>query len=276
MIKFLHYLFYFIFGLFFSLYVIYIRFFIVRLPKDLLFFKDTSSNYRVFLLLVSIMLCLYLIIKNYKNMFNIQATPSFFSLIIFKVLDTLDQALNVFYNVIMSIIPDAYSKVSYVAYNFYYYASKRTEFLLLFIQYCIRFIIVFVFLIDVFIYFKLDYFYKIIFLFCFSLLCNILIYILKDFVQNLEEIEDALIITDKGIDTNTLLPITNYRLKEEYEHFDLTYHVEQFILINKLKGYLEIYDKYYKFYNPRINIIIYSLYLVGWLYVLYINVVIYL
>ena len=50
-----------------------------------------------------------------------------------------------------------------------------------------------------------------------------------------------------------------------------SYAVQQFIICSKLKGYIEIYEFYQNYYSCRINIIIYCLYLIGWLYVIYHN-----
>lgn len=96
---------------------------------------------------------------------------------------------------------------------------------------------------------------------------------LKDFAGNLEEAKSFLIIEDQGINQETGLPRTTYSFKEEIRSLglDLEYYVGQFILCSKITGYLNIYDRYSKFFSPYFNLIIYSLYFLGWLYVLCIN-----
>lgn len=76
-----------------------------------------------------------------------------------------------------------------------------------------------------------------------------------------------LIITNKGINVETGLPITSYQFSDKYNKIgdadDLKYHIQHFILCNKLSGYLGMYDRYTTFFTPYINIFVYSLYLIG-------------
>ena len=77
---------------------------------------------------------------------------------------------------------------------------------------------------------------------------------------------------DEGIDNETQLPITSYQLKPEYKDNDLSSVIEQYVLCNKLSGYLNFYDRYNHFFTSKFNIIIYSCYLLGWLYIFFHNI----
>jgi hypothetical protein len=193
------------------------------------------------------------------------------TIILSKISAYLITAFQDLHYLIINKIPDNYDKMSYLVNKFYIAFGDKSETLFLFIIFMIRGIILFMFVIDVFIYFELKYMYLVLYLLCFSLLIRLWFYLLKDFAGNLETIKENLIIIDLGIDASTQLPITHYNLKEESKHLDLEYHVEQFILCNKISGYLEMYEKYSIFFTPYVNIFIYSTYLIGWLYVIFCN-----
>lgn len=114
--------------------------------------------------------------------------------------------------------------------------------------------------------------YKALYLLIISLIIKILFYILKDFASNLEDARSYLIITPKGINNDSQEPITNYALKPEFQDLNLTYHVGQFILCNKVSGYLDMYNHYRSFFTPYVNLVIYSLYFIGWVYVIVLNI----
>ena len=98
---------------------------------------------------------------------------------------------------------------------------------------------------------------------------------IKDFSENLEQAKSILIIEPQGLDIKTGLPLTVYRLKQEYHDLDLIYHVEQYILCSKVSGYLEYYEQYKAYFTPYFNSIIYLLYMIGWSYVLYKNFILF-
>lgn len=97
-------------------------------------------------------------------------------------------------------------------------------------------------------------------------------FILRDFATNIEEASSFLNIVLKEYDKNTNNPIFIYSFKEEYTHFtNLRYYVDQYLICKNLKEYMEVYDYFTSYYNIRINIIVYSLYLMGWFYILIYN-----
>lgn len=249
---------------------IYNRLFVIRLPKYLWFYTNEYLNFNLIILVIlSILLALLML---YKNIFiNNKTSSNLFLSIIYKITNFIDDSLQKLYALIIELIPDNYIKISYLSQKFYAIVGNKSETIFLFILFIIRFIILFAFVIDVFIFFRLEYMYKTLYLLCISLIIKLLFFILNDFASNLDDIEKALIIEDKGIDFETKLPITIYYLKEDFQHFDLKYYVQEYILCSKLTGYLQNYSKYKEFFTPKINIIIYSIYIISWFYVIFKN-----
>ena len=133
-------------------------------------------------------------------------------------------------------------------------------------------IILLIFLGEIFLTFKFQIFYKSLILLSLVLFVNFLIFVLKDFVQNLSIHQDVLIIKEESLDEKTQLQTIIYTLKPEYKGNDINYVVREYVLCNKLLGFLHMYNLYAAFFNPRINFVISSLYLVGWLYILFVNI----
>ena len=91
-------------------------------------------------------------------------------------------------------------------------------------------------------------------------------FILKDFSKNLEEAESYLEL--KGLSDQgepILIP------SKGNEDINLKYHIEQFRNCSQISGYLEVYDFLKFYYTPRVNLFIYTLYFIGWFYILIIN-----
>lgn len=260
-----------LFASFFISFLLYNRLFIARLPKNLFIFENGLIKWNIVIVIIlGISIALYMIIQNIFKMINyFNKSPQIFH----KILIFIETSLQELHILIVSYIPDNYEKISYLSQKFYTMFEKKSETFFLFILFFIRFVILFAFITDVFFYFELYFMYKTLYLLCISLLIRFWFSILTDFSSNLEEIQSALIIEDRGTDPITSLPITFFSFKKEFNTFDLKYHVEQYFLCSKLSGYLENYNRYKTFFTPYINILIYSLYLIGWLYVLYVNLI---
>lgn len=258
-----------IIGLLLIIFTIYRRIFVVRLPKSLYIFNDTINYVLLVTVILGFLICSYYLIITIRLIFlKNKFKRNFFT----KLNDIIENALFEVYNSCANYIPDMFNKISLLAENFYALFHKRMEYTLLFLLFFIRLIIIIAFLIDIFIFFKFNYFYKALYLLCISLFIKIIIFILRDFANNLEDAESILIIEDRGIDSETQLPITTFKLKEEYKNLNLQYYIKQYILCSKLTGYFEMYDCYSKFFTPYFNFSIYLLYLIGWLYILYQNI----
>ena len=260
---------------FIILYTFYSRLLIIRLPKSLTIINESTINYYLLaFILISFFISCFLLITNIVNLFYHRNTNSFITILFSKINSFINNALFDFYNLLLKVVPHPYEKMSLIASKFYKIFHKKSESLFVFLLFTIRFIIVTAFLVDIFAFFKLDYMYKMLYLLCFSLLIKSFFYVLRDFSGNFEEIESYLIISEEGLDTQTNLPITIYKLKEEYKELDLQYYTSQYILTLKIKGYLEMYDKYTRFFMPYLNIVIYFLYTIGWFFVIIINLTI--
>lgn len=210
-------------GVLFISYMIYIRIFLVRLPKYLYFIQENTFKPSLCIFTcISVVTCLFMVINSFRYLMkNSIKSTNIFVIIADSFSNFLDNALYSVYNFGISFIADSYDKVSVLSNYFYKLFHTYCEYNFLFILYAIR------------------------------------------------------IIEDRGIDEESQLPITNYKLQPGFEQYDLRYTIEQFIICNKLTGYLEMYDRYANFFNPRVNIFIYTLYLLGWLYVLYVNFILF-
>jgi hypothetical protein len=270
----INYYFYLLLGFIIITYIAYIRFFLVRLPKDL-HFNPYDKNYifKIVFLTLSIIICIIAITNNILSNFNLNNNKNKLLFLIETISQVINNSLKHVYSFLMSFLSNPYEINAKISSQFYAYAHKRPETFLLFICFFIRLVIVTIFILEVFLLFKLNYFYKSLSLLVIILVIKILLFLLRDTASNLIVISEILIITDKGIDKKTMLPITTYSLKPEYADNDLNYLVEQFIICNKLSGYLIMYDRYSHFLTPKFNILIYFLYLIGWLYVFFVNLI---
>lgn len=261
-----------ILGIVIILYVLNRRFLTFRVPKELYLLENLNPlviRINVLIIVViGLLSSLFILYHSIKVLLEKPTATHTLSSIINVISTIINNALFAVYHFIARYLPNGYNKISTLAYYFYEIFYKQSETLFLFIQYVIRIIILSCFLIDVVVYFKFYYMYKAFYLLSIILFIKVLIYILKDFATNLEEARSYLIITPMGIDPNTGLPLTNYALKPEHYDANLTYHIGQFILLHKMNGYLDMYDRYNNFFTPYVNVLLYSFYFMGWLYIL--------
>jgi len=266
---------YILLGFLLTLYILYIRIFLVRLPKELLIkSNDILYFYKILLIIIPVIVCAAVIVNNILIELQYSQNTNKFKQVITFILGIIENSYKHLYSFLMSFIENKYDIISNISYYFYKYAHKYSEYSLLFITYIIRLIIVLIFTYEVFFKFKLDLFYKSLGLLCINLIINLFVFVLKDFATNVDALKEALIIEDLGINQETQLPVTNYSLKPEYEDNDLQYVIQQFILCNKLTGYLDYHNRYVHFFSSKFNIIVYTLYLIGWSYILFQNLVV--
>ena len=261
-------------GFFIFTLTFYRRFIILRLPKSLYFVENLTIKYIFILFVLISIFTSCLIIKTYIYiLLQKSLSDNIFTKIGIKMHEMIENAISEAFSAIVNNMPNHVNYISKLCEQFYQLFGTRPETFFLFILYLIRIIILITFLIDVFFYFQFNYMYKAFNLLIITLLIKILFYILRDYASNVEELKLILVITDKGVDLETGLPVTSYQFNDEYKDKidDLKYHIQQFILCNKLSGYLDNYDRYTAFFAPYINIFIYSLYLIGWFYILYCN-----
>lgn len=268
---------YLLLGIFIILNTLYIRVILIRLPKELFLIINNQVNYRLCVIVVlGLITSLVILYQNLQDLLKKKHKTSFLYYMTFKLKFLIDNALLETYFRIFNLISNGYTKLANLIAKFYNTFGKQPETLFLFLNYIMRFLILSMFLIDVFWFFKLNYFYKSLILLCIPICINIWFYILKDFSKNIEQIQLYLVIEDKGIDPKTHLPITEYSPAEGYTNMDqdtLIYYANQYILLSKINGYLAVYNNLSTYYVSRFNIIIDSMYLIGWLYILSFNII---
>ena len=272
-------LFYTLLGLIIINYIIYVRLILTRMPRTLYIFNDESDlNIKLILIIITgICFSLFIIIKSIITLFhfNKNNSESKIQKMIITFHNVVDKAFLAVYQLIMNNIKDNYNIISALSNKFYNLFGKIHEGFLVFISYSIRSLILSVFLLDIFYFYELKYFYKALFLLCISLCVNLLLFILRDFANNLESAESFIELESYVIDSETQEPIIKFKPTKGNEDIDLDYHVEQFKLCSKITGYLEGYDFFVNLYNPKFNLVIYTLYFFGWFFILYSNIVYY-
>lgn len=251
-------------GISIIIYLVYIRLLLVRAPRDLTLYNP-SLNYKLFfLVLIGIFVSLFICYKTIRIIRNLEEKETKIQSYLKKINEIIDSSLKTVLEFLLNYIPNNYEMIFNLAKNFYFLFGKRNEGFFVLISLVIRIIIVFLFLIDIFFFFEFNYFYKSLILLCLPLMINLFFYNLREFADNLEEIKSYLIIIDEGKNSEGK-PITTFQLSPGNENLDLTYLISQFIICNKIKGYLDGYYFYYYYYGSRFNLVIYFLYLAGWM-----------
>jgi hypothetical protein len=273
----LEYILYVFLGIIFILLTLYRRLGLQRLPKSLEFWNEQFNVSLFIIISLWVILSLFIIIMSIRILLNKDTKDSFFGKVAGRFSDILNQAYYHVYHFIATYVPDHYNKISSFAKVFYNFWSKRPDEQIHFIVIGCRFVILGAFLFDVFYFFELKYFYKSLILLCIPLIINSIIFVLRDFALNKEQAEQYLDITLTSIDKVTGEPSYQFKIAKEFEslNLNLDYHVKEYIICSKIVGYLQWYDKYKAYFTPRVNLIIYSLYLIGWLYVLCFNILIF-
>ena len=118
-------------------------------------------------------------LQKYINIKKKNYQENYFSKLFQKINDIINNALTEVYGfIINSLFSNAYDFLSLIAQNFYKNFKDISETFFLFILFIIRFIVLTCFLIDVFVFFRLEYMYKALYLFCISLLIKVLFLII--------------------------------------------------------------------------------------------------
>lgn len=272
MIKYLNKLFYLLLGLFIISYVFYARLIVVHLPRDLYFFDPI--NYELIIINISwILISGFIIIQNTLILLKLNTHQSYFQNATLRMQEIIVKALNEVLHFISNFISNSDKMIFSLAKHFYALFGEVNEILFIVISFMFRFIVVGAFLIDVFYFFELNYFYKCLILLCIPICISIVFYLLKDFATNLDEAESFLLINEEGFNNITKEPIFSFTPSRGNEDINLQFHVDYFMICSKISGYLSVYNFLTYYYSSRVNIIIYTMYLIGWSYVSYINII---
>ena len=228
-------LFLFLLGSFIVSFIFYFRVIYQRLPKKLFFFKLVAFdkivyNYNIifFVLFLGIFSVIILLL-NYKKINNVPIKISFesFVKVILKLNLLIKNALFSVFEFVITLIPDAYYKMSKLALNFCY--SKLSSFhYVLGLQYFIRTLILFFLYFDILMFFKLNFFYKSLLLLLIPLIIKLWLYSLRDWSNNKEKFEEKLDIKSENIGT----PQEKHKIKflPQYinKNLDLKFYVYSF------------------------------------------------
>lgn len=133
-------------------------------------------------------------------------------------------------------------------------------------------IITVTFIIDVFIFFRLEYFYKSILLFTVPLLFNIWLNFIQDIASNLNVIYERFFVTHKylpdGQDSFSFTIRAGISLTQEHQ----TYYIQEFLKLIPLQGFLDSYYNIENFYKPVMLCFMHSIYIFGWFYIFITNI----
>lgn len=234
-------------------------------------------NYKlIFVMLGWIFASIFIIVQCIKNIYNIlPKSQGFITKIVYKFHLIIQKSLVDVYIHIAQHINDFPERIAAFSKKFYDIFSKKSELYFIILSFGAKFIVVIILLIDIFVFFKLKYFFQSLILLSIPIIISVMIFILKDFAGNKEELESYLVIQENGFDEDSEQPRYIFLPAAGHEDIDLSYHVEQFINCSKIEGYLLVYDSLNTYYTPRLNLMLYTLYLFGWFYVLYMNLAYY-
>ena len=273
----LEFLFFFLAGMFLILSVLYYRVILKRLPKDLYFIigKNDTSIYNIPIIIfvftvilisiVAVYVCLRVLNDRPFKRPNYKITHVFTNIHKF-----IGNSLYTVFAFIVNRIPDGFDKVTRIIMKFYFNKISNYDNLLLF-EYSIRSVICISFLYDVFINFQFNYFYNSLTLLILILILKIWIFNIKDWASNLETVKSHLVIEDIAIGTTNEKHLFSFKPEYENQGFDLKYHVEIYRNLLTISEYLRKYHDYKFYYDLRFNLLYYSLFLVGCLYILIYN-----
>lgn len=277
MISKLSYYLYLLAGFVSIIYICYIRLILVRLPKELFLNLNNNINFALLLIIIiGIIISLSVISVNLYLLFNLQIKQNLFNRAFSMIQEYFSRAFFEVYKLIINLIPQKYDKIPLLVKNFYNIFGNRAEETFVIIVYIIKFIIVISFLIDIFLFFRFNYFYKALTLLLIPICVNVLFFILTDYSKNLGELQASLVIKNGEFDKNGEVTSIEYSLTPENKGLNLNYIVEQYKLCLALSQYLLYYNMVLRYVSIRGNLLIYCLYLLGWLFILYKNFTFYM
>ena len=281
-------------GFVITLYIIYIRLILVRLPRDL--YVDISLvTFGIYLWILSIFVILF--IYTIYKIFFYKEKPNRIDYLryIRPILTFWNNSLESLDNYIKSLFENQWDFTVAVGLYCYRKFFKKVVIELAIIFFCIlpKLIVVFAFLIDVLLYQRFNYFYKASILLIIPLIFNYIMYSIFYLAEtNIIQLgEDIQLVDSQG---NILLPIyvtmDLIRGKKDFNHdFELTQlylskypEDSQDISFYNLKRLVKIYADLHKIYDfgfdvkyrkeymlRYINIIMYGLYSIGWGYIIW-------
>ena len=272
-------LFYRVFGISLILIYIYIRFVYERLPRGLFFLHIKDNFYEIdfFLMFLTIIFFLISLFFAYFYMKHLLKLPvKIYNTFIIKYLTkfalVIKNSLFAIHELIADNINNSYEKLKKLVKIFYNKLGHKELFLILFFT-CFPYVIIIIsFLWDVFINFRLYYFYKSLFLLVIPLLFNIWLYFIEDLIGNMEDIENIFLIEHKFLENGE----DHFKFVARSENQPMSkdvadYYIKEYLDLVPFSGFLKSYRKLENYYKPRVLFLMYFAYVSGWLFILYKN-----
>lgn len=268
-------------GVFVLIGFIYYRFIYERLPRSLIFlYKENSTvklNYLLlFIVIISLTLSIFICIVNYRIILKkpVKIKNYFFVKYLLNFSLIVKDALFSIYKHIADNLENGYDKLRKICMYSYKVFAYKEKYIV--ITDCIFLHIICVsFIYDVLSKFTLYYFYKSIMLLGISLLIKLWIHLLEDWISNMSTVTENLNVTHKFLPDGR--DHFHFEVKPgftpEEAELILKYDKEEFLRMVPLKGFLESYYSYEAYYKPRTLFIIYGIYFIGWLFIVYKNII---
>ena len=254
----------------------YFRFIVVRLPRDL--HNINENNFKVLLYLYISFISLLILLACIINIFNVEIKQNnnMFTKEIIKISDIINESLDRIYSDFADYVNQyvdyfyEYLKRLTIAFQ-KYFKNKKT--LLVFIRFSPNMIVSLCFVIDIFIFCRFNYFYKSLILLFLPKVFDFWIHIVKDFSYNLtvweKEYFNVKITQLPDKDWYFEFELKEVLLLPESKKYLFEYYGAEYIYIARLRPFLKGYDATLDYYKPRILGIIHSIYIIGYIYILY-------
>lgn len=264
--------FYFLLGSIVIVFIIYFRVLYQRLPRQLNFWEDdnTLKYHLILIILIFLLLAITICYISLKLILKLPFKANILVLNLHRIYLLITKSTFIVYQYCISKFEDPFDALGVYIMKFYELTVNRQLYLLC-IEYCIRLLLLIALSIDILIFFKLAVFYKLLPLLTVNLLLQFWLYLLKDWSNNKDTLEEMLEINTEVIDNAK--EKTKYRFTVAYanQSLDLLYHVIQLRNCIAIKTYLVNLDALRDYYNSRFNFLYYLAYLILFSYILLAN-----
>ena len=270
-------------GIFVLLGFVYYRFIYERLPRSLIFlYKENSivnlDYLLLFIIIISLSISSIICIVNYRIILKkpLKVKNYFFIKYLINFSLIIKEALFSVYKHIADNLENGYDKLRKICmYSYKVFAYKEKYIVItdcIFLQIiCISFIY------DILNKFTLYYFYKTLMLLGVSLLIKLWIHLIEDWVSNITVVTENLNVTHKFLPDGR--DHFHFEVKPGFTPEEaaliLEHDKKEFLRMVPLKGFLESYYSYETYYKPRTLFMIYLIYSIGWLFIIYKNIILY-
>jgi hypothetical protein len=253
---------------------IYFRIIYKRLPRDLALYDTLYTLFPFAILCIISCFMGYYYFKILKHKPFVQLSPQL-TKIIKQISEYIKDSLFAIYIYFIEKVDDSYNKVKRIITYFLKYFGHK-EFILCLAFEILPYIIVNIFFcIDVFIFFRLNYFYKSLIILIIPVIFRIWLYIINDFTHNMKIIEQDFFITssfNEDGSENIKFDIKP-EVPSEKKPIIVTYNIQEYLSLIPLKRFIDSYEILKDYYKPRIMLFVCLSYAIGWSYIIYTNLI---